>query len=378
MKTNLNMASKKLVSRRNFIQQSTYAAVGSIGVPTIISSSKIFDEEIILGHGDYQYKLDKSWAKIGTSRNPLLNCHEMVMARDGKLYMIGDHVANNVMVFDKSGKLLDYWGTQFPGGHGLTLSSEGEEDFLLLTDAGWNMNRRGEMKKDNGRVTKTNLDGQVIFDIGHPQTIGVYKPDDSFCPTEVAIGPNGDIYVADGYGEDYILHYDNQGRFIRKWGGHDNEDKTQNLHNAHGITLDNRDPDNPLLVCSSRSENMFKWFTLEGEFVRSLELPNMYPCRAVIDDHNLYAGVCWSIPEGETVFDWTAHTGFMTILEGDKVVSNPGGTKPQYIADKLQASYQLQSKPIWHGHDVCIDEDKNLYVCQWNAGGSAPLKLERV
>ncbi len=45
---------------------------------------------------------------------------------------------------------------------------------------------------------------------------------------------------------------------------------------------------------------------------------------------------------------------------------------------KLQPSYQLPSKPIIHGHDVCVDEDKNLYLCQWNAMGVAPYKLERI
>ncbi len=31
-----------------------------------------------------------------------------------------------------------------------------------------------------------------------------------------------------------------------------------------------------------------------------------------------------------------------------------------------------------HGHDVCMDNDENLYICQWNAGKSYPIKLERV
>ena len=30
------------------------------------------------------------------------------------------------------------------------------------------------------------------------------------------------------------------------------------------------------------------------------------------------------------------------------------------------------------GEDVCIDDDKNIYVCQWNAEKTYPIKLERV
>ena len=371
-----------MTNRRNFIKTSATVSIGATSMPLLGANigkhKRISNTQTILGHGNYRYKLHTNWAKIGAMRNPLLNCHEMVMDSKGRLIMMGDHIANNILIFDKSGKLLDYWGTQYPGGHGLTLSKEGEEDFLYLTDSGWYVNRRGELTQHNGRVTKTTLDGKVIFDIGHPQTIGVYEQGDHFCPTEVAIGPNGDIYVADGYGKDFILHYNTKGQFIRKWGGHDNEDENYNLHNAHGVTVDYRDKSNPLLVCSSRNENVYKFFTLDGKHVRTLHLPNMYPCRAVMDDNNLYAGVCWSIPEGETAFDWLAHTGFITILEGDKVVSNPGGTAPEYKDGMLQKAYQLPNKPIWHGHDVCVDEDKNLYVCQWNAGRTAPFKLERI
>lgn len=367
-------------NRRSFLKTTALASGAAIATPAWgfnILSEKKEPTETIIGHGDYRYKVIKDWAKISSVRNPLLNCHEMVMDSKGRLIMIGDHTDNNVLIFDKSGKLLDYWGTAYPGGHGLTLSTEGEEDFLFLSDAGWFLNKQGGWTRHNGRVSKTTLDGQVLFDIGHPQTIGVYKPGDFFCPTEIAIGPTGDIYVADGYGMDIILQYNAQGEYIRHWGGHDNEDKNYNIANAHGVAIDYRDKENPLVVCTSRSENAFKFFTLEGKYVKTVHLPNMFVCRAVMDESNLYAGVCWSIPEGKK-FNHLEHTGFITILEGDKVVSSPGGTAPSYKDGKLSKSYQAADCPIYHGHDVCVDEDKNLYLCQWNADGAAPFKLERV
>ncbi|MFY0627117.1 MAG: 6-bladed beta-propeller [Reichenbachiella sp.] len=366
-------------TRRDFIKKTSVVAGVAASMPlfsfNIISKLKM-DEEI-LGHGDYQYRMVRDWAKMDRMRYPLLNCHEMVMDRKGRLIMIGDHPENNVLVFDKAGKLIDYWGTSYPGGHGLSLSKEGEEDFLFLTDSGWFLDKNGKWIKHAGRVAKTTTDGRVIFDIGHPMTMGIYKPEDSFNPTEVAIGPNGDIYVADGYGMDYIIQYNANGEYIRHWGGHDNEDSNYNLKNAHGVAVDARDPKNPMLVCTSRSDNEFKFFTLEGKYIKTLKLPNMYVCRPVLDDKNLYAGVCWSAPKDKP-FNWKEHTGFVTVLEGDKVVSNPGGTEPIYEKKKLQPSYQLDHKPFNHGHDVCIDEDKNLYICQWNADKTPPIKLERV
>ena len=365
-------------NRRNFIKKTVLAGTAITTTPSFgfhIMKKPNLKEEVI-GHGDYQYKVVRNWAKIGTSK-PILNCHEMVMDSKGRLIMIGDHPSNNILIFDKSGKLLDHWGTAYPGGHGLTLSKEGGEDFLFLTDSGWYLNKQGTWTPHNGRVAKTTTDGDVLFDIGHPQTIGIYKPGDPFRPTEVAVGPNGDIYVADGYGMDYIIQYNYEGQYIRHWGGKNNENENYNLSNAHGVAIDYRDPKNPMVVCTSRNERSFKFFTLDGTYIKTLHLPNMQVCRPVFDDNNLYAGVCWSQPKNEKS-NWKDHTGFVTILEGDTVVSNPGGTAPEYKNGILQNSYQLAHKPILHGHDVCVDEDKNLYICQWNANRTTPLKLERV
>lgn len=338
-------------------------------------TGKATEDQRIIGHGDYTYHVNKEWGNLDPVKTPVFNCHEMVMDSKGRLIMITDEIKNNILIYDKSGKLLDSWGTWFPGGHGLTLSKE-EEDVLFIADCGWYFGRDGEWHKQAGRVLKMTTDGSLIFNIGHPSTIGVYKPEDPFMPTEIAVAPNGDFYVADGYGMDYILQYSAKGEFIRKFGGKDNEDKNQNLINAHGITVDLRDPNNPVLICTSRTENCFKYFTLDGKYIKSIELPGLYVCRPVIDDNNIYAGVCWSKTRGDNK-GWVQDTGFVTVLEKDIVVSNPGGTEPVYKNGKVEQMYQ-NSKIFNHGHDVCVDEDKNMYICQWNANKSYPIKLERV
>lgn len=62
------------------------------------------------------------------------------------------------------------------------------------------------------------------------------------------------------------------------------------------------------------------------------------------------------------------NTGFVTILDkNNKVVSNIGGNKPLYINGKLKKMQQTE-RIFKHAHDVCVDNDGNLYICQWNAG----------
>ena len=114
---------------------------------------------------------------------------------------------------------------------------------------------------------------------------------------------------------------------------------------------------------------------MEGEYIETIFLPGAFVCRPVIDDDMLYAGVCWSRLK---YLNQTPNSGFVTILDGNnKVVSNPGGTAPEYRNGELQLMLQ-QEKIFHHCHDVCLDEDKNIYVCQWNAEQTYPIRLVRV
>lgn len=318
-------------------------------------------DDAILGHGDFQYRTHKEWGNLNPENTPVKNCHEMVMDSKGRLIMITDDTRNNIIIYDKSGQLLDSWGDQFPGGHGLTLFDEGGKDVLFITDYSLE------------KVFKTSVDGRMLMTIDHPKTIGEYGEQDPFRPTETAIAPNGDIYVADGYGSQFILQYDSDGNFIRKFGGEGDEDHQFNT--AHGVTIDNRNAENLTLLCTSRGHNSFKRFTMDGEYLETIFLPGAFVCRPVIDDGNIYSGVCWSRLR---YLNQTDNSGFVTILDDqNRVVSNPGGTRPEYENGELQL--MVQEDPLFkHCHDVCVDEDKNLYVCQWNAGQTYPIKLERV
>lgn len=354
------------MDRRKFLRKTARASGATFAVtsvPFYIMPTKARLAGTILGHGDFKYRLEKEWGDLNPEKYPVNNCHEMVMNGQGRLYMLTDHPKNNILVYDTSGKLLDHWTLELPGAHGLTIHDEGGDEYLYITDPGL------------GRVIKSTLDGKIVMELDHPSRIGAYDEKSAFRPTETAIGPNGDIYVADGYGSQFILQYDAKGKFIRKFGG-DSFLQESKFKQAHGVALDTRDPSNPTLICSARIKNSFKRFSLEGEYLETFYMPGLFISRPVLDGENIYSGVCFGMEEGN--YNMQLNKGFVTILDKDnKVISNPGGTEPIYENGKLQL--MLQDQPIFkHCHDVCVDQDKNLYVCQWNAGGVYPYKLHRV
>ncbi len=366
------------MQRRTFLRNTALAAP-VLAMPAILQGEAPAPADLIVGHGTHRYLVKADWAKVSPRQYPLINCHEMVADRSGKLYLLGDHPANNVLVFDRSGKVIDSWGYRYPAGHGLTIFDEGDEETLFLCDTGSHSDQRGRWRNQPGSVTKTRLNGEIIFQLGHPQTIGVYAPGMAYHPTETAVAPNGDIYVADGYGSNYIIRYDANGRYLQHFGGQDNEDDRYNLHQAHGVAIDLRKPGEPRLVVTSRNDQAFKFFTLEGKFLEQVTLPGAYVCRPVLHGENLLAGVCFAnTPAGEIR---QKHNGYITILDAEnKVIANAGGTEPAYQDGQLQPMYQdpRVHHLFHHGHDVCVDADENLYLCQWDAKGSPPILLERV
>jgi hypothetical protein len=57
-------------------------------------------------------------------------------------------------------------------------------------------------------MIKTTIDGKVLLTLDYPKETGQYTKPEEYIPTETAIADNGDIYVVDGYGKDFVIRYD--------------------------------------------------------------------------------------------------------------------------------------------------------------------------
>ena len=113
------------LSRREFARRSAFLAGGALLAPDFrfnVGSRPALSEEV-LGQAGFRYRAEIGWGKADQSRTPVNNCHEMVMDSRGRLLMVTDEPTNNVLVYDKSGRLL--WNTVFMQARGEHLGTKG-------------------------------------------------------------------------------------------------------------------------------------------------------------------------------------------------------------------------------------------------------------
>jgi hypothetical protein len=307
----------------------------------------------IIGHNDFTYRVEPHWCKADKNRHPVLDCHEMVLDSRGLIYLSTNDVHNNILVFNKDGEVVDAFGTEYPGAHGLSLHDENGTEFLYLTDY------------ERHRVFKMTKKGRVVQEFACPVDAGIYPDESAFKPTETCVGPDGDVYVADGYGLDYILRYSPDGSFKSYFGG------KKELNNAHGICLDVRDSITPKLLVSSRAANQLKSYDLDGQLQATVDLPGAWMCRPVIHGDEVYLAVLVS------KMPWDSASGFVCILDkNNTLISVPGGSKPTAL-DRKDGHLHQTVRVFRHPHDVLVDPNGDVYVAQWNSNRVYPIRLIR-
>lgn len=123
-------------------------------------------------------------------------------------------------------------------------------------------------------VKKSFSKGKEILKFDYRKETGQYSFPDQFLPTETAVTPsNGDIYIADGYDQNFIVQYNQKGEYIRHFGGKGNTNDTFDC--CHGVLVDTRDPKNPGLLVTDRSHMQLKRFTLDGKYLSTIPVPDL-------------------------------------------------------------------------------------------------------
>lgn len=80
-------------------------------------------------------------------------------------------------------------------------------------------------------------------------------------PTDMAVTPEGEVFVSDGYGNNRVVHFDKEGRFVKSWGTLGTGQGQFSL--PHAIALDSRGR----LYVADRNNVRVQVFDREGTFL---------------------------------------------------------------------------------------------------------------
>ena len=156
-----------------------------------------------------------------------------------------------ILEFDSTGKLLKSWGEKmFAWPHGFRIDKDGN---LWITD-GRTVEGRGQ------QVFKMSRDGRVLLTLGTKGQAGE-GPNLFNGPCDVAIGNNGDIFIADGHQGSRVAKFSRDGKFIKTWGTKGEGPGQFNV--PHAIAIDSRGR----VFVADRGNRRIQIFDQEGKFL---------------------------------------------------------------------------------------------------------------
>lgn len=366
MKPRTSSAQQQLsLSRRSFVKASIAAAAASttFGAPLILhAEDKAAEPQLVVGQGRHKYEVVDNWAKRPEDKL-WGDCHMVQEVADGRIFI--HHTGPEAIhVYDPDGKFIEAFGKEFANAaHGMDLRKEGNEEFLYFAPTGQH------------RVVKTNLKGEHVFEIGYPKDAKnaegkpcyedreiisknkdgsekrtTRRAEEFYVPTFIAFGDNGEFYVTDGYGSNYVHRYNAKGEYMSTFGGGGNGEGQ--LACPHGIYFDRRDPQKPMVLVADRSNVRLQWFTPDGKFVKMVKDELRAPCHFDEQEGDLL------IPD--------LH-GRVTIFDKDnKLVTHLGDN----LDAKQRGNHGVPKDKLVAGnfvtpHGAIWDRKGDIYVTEW-------------
>ena len=325
-----------------------------------------------VGSGGNTYGWNDDWAEIPNPEGATGGwSHHGVVATDAG-HIIASHPATpDLLEFDQDGKLLGTVPTSLTECHGITLVKEGESELLWIADIGkkrHKMNGGYEYVEaaQGPQVVKMTLSGEALISLQKPEhpayETGTYTPT-WVAVNEARFGGNGDIWVADGYGENFVHRYDKSGNYLGSINGE--EGQAGAFNGPHTVWVDTRKQE-PELYVADRSNGRVQVYDLEGKYKR------------------VFGSEWFRSPTGFAV-----HGDLMVIIElhasmaivdlDDKLVVQIGTNRAVCDVDGWPnvttaaggtvRTHLLETGKLNSPHGVATDSDGNIYVSEWLLGG---------
>jgi len=259
----------------------------------------------------------------------------------GNVYVSTD-TPRGILVFGPDGKYLRHFGPAMI--HGLHLQREADGEYLYAA------------RPSAHEVVKLKTDGTSVWTMAYPQEADLYSNPNEFNPTNVVALADGTIFVADGYGKNFIHKFDRDRKYVKSFGGPgSNPAEEGKFHRCHGLAVDTRGPKPLLIVCNRESGRVEQWDT-DGNLVKILARDLRMPAAAHV------AGDYVAIAELQ---------GRVTVLGKDNKIAAQIGDNPTAAQ---RANFGLEPAQWTEGvcnspHGIAFDRKGNLIVSEWSKFG---------
>ena len=326
-----------------------------------------------IGQGVNSYEWVDHWANIPATESAKMGwAHPGIVVTESGDVVTFHPGDPSVLVLDGAGNLKRSWDLEVADAHGMTLVKEGASEYLWIADNG--RKRQFQLGYDypsatvpySGQVVKTDLDGGIITTLPRPD-LAIYR-EGNYSPTFVAVneehhGGNGDIWVADGYGESYVHRYNKTGEYISSINGE--EGRAGRFNCPHGIFIDRR-KNEPELYVADRANRRVQVYDLDGKFKRAfgsefLSSPSGFVTHEeLIVVSELRARLAILDREDKLV----CYLG-----ENEAVCSIDGWPNNKNESEELVPSAMLEPGKFNSPHGMAVDGQGNLYIAEWLIGG---------
>ncbi|HAA68833.1 MAG: hypothetical protein CMJ70_00510 [Planctomycetaceae bacterium] len=197
-----------------------------------------------VGQGEFQYKVIADWAQLpagwtfGWIPAVAVDSQNRVY-----VYSRSDHP---MMVFDHQGHFLTSWGDDIlQDAHGIYID---QSDQIYCTE------------RLTHCVHKFNTSGELQWTLGTP---GVPRPPGVPFnkPTDLAVAPDGSLFVSDGYGNSKVHKFSPEGQLVKSWGEPGHGPGQFDL--VHSVWVDSH---SRVYVCD-RENNRIQIFDTDGHYL---------------------------------------------------------------------------------------------------------------
>jgi DNA-binding beta-propeller fold protein YncE len=272
-----------------------------------------------------------------------------------------------VLVYERDGRFVRSWGEGVftMRAHGITVAPD---DSIWFTDDGDQTVRRftGEGRLlqtigTSGRASDTGYDGKTVASVARAG-----PPFNR--PTNLAVAPNGDLYVSDGYGNARVHRFSPTGELRRSWG--EPGSGPGQFMIPHGVTVHR---DGRVFVCD-RENDRIQIFSPDGEFLAEWT-DVQRPTQLVFDERGgaIVAELTWrkglrSFRHGPITRHLPSRIALLD--ENGAVVSRLGNDGP--IDETWGAADPCRPGNFCAPHGLGLDPNGDVYVAEvtWTIGAS--------